>query len=68
MSLEHWLIIYFKKIFTEKEKKVINILIIFFHFFIKVVSKLSQNGLLTIALKPVVSITHKTIIEDLTHF
>ena len=30
MFLEHWLIIYLKKILIEKEKKTINVLTVFF--------------------------------------
>ena len=40
MCLEYWLIIHLKKVFIEKEKNVINILITFF-ISIKVVSKFS---------------------------
>ena len=50
----------FKESFYEKrKKKVINILIVFFFsFFIKIVSKLSYNELLTNALRVLVNMTY----------
>ena len=43
--------------YRKRKKKVINILTIFFFFSIKVMSKYSQNRLLTNALKAFVSMT-----------
>ena len=54
MSLEYWLIVQLKKDFTGKEKKI-NILTAFL-FSIKMMSKLSQNRLLTNVIRALVSI------------
>ena len=54
MLLEHWSIIYLKKVFMRKKK--FNVLTVF-SFLIKIVSKLSGNELLTNALRALVSMT-----------